>query len=90
MPERSDIKEWALKWVEGSILSYIKGRTSLNILLGRIKKAVNSYGVSREDVLELIGLIQTSPIYLPALSPKEKAAKLKPLKDRLKELWREK
>ena len=80
------MKEWALKWVEGSVLSYARERTSLNVVLGRIRRAVESYGVNRGDVRAIIEVIQKSPVYLPALSVEEKSIKLIPLKEKLKEV----
>jgi len=38
-------KNWALNWVKGSIVSYLRGNTPVNIVKGRIKRAVESYGV---------------------------------------------
>jgi hypothetical protein len=73
-------KSWVLKWIEGSTVSYIAGRTSLNILLGRIKKAVENYGVDRNEVLAIIDVIERSPVYLPSLSQEEKSSKLEPLR----------
>jgi hypothetical protein len=78
-------REWALKWVEGSVLSYAKGKTSLNILLGRIRRAIKSYGINRDDVLAIMDVIQKSPVYLPTFSKEEKSSKLNPLKEKLKE-----
>jgi hypothetical protein len=76
-------KGWALRWVEGSIVSYMQYRISLNILIGRIKKAVASYGVGKDEVLAIIGVIQDSPVYLPSLSHEEKACRLAPLLEAL-------
>jgi len=73
-------KDWALKWIEGSTVSYITGRTSLNILLGRIKRAVEDYGVDKSEVLAIIDVIERSPVYLPSLSREEKGSKLEPLR----------
>lgn len=75
--------EWALKWVEHSILSYTNGETSLNILLGRIRRAMERYGIKRGNVLAIIELLQKNPVYLPLLSEEERSSKLRPLKKML-------
>jgi hypothetical protein len=79
----NSLRGWALKWVEGSIVSYMQDRISLKILIGRIKKAVASYGVGEKEVLAIIGVIQSSPVYLPSLSQEEKAHRLAPLLEAL-------
>ena len=38
-------KEWALRWVEGIVVSHLFGKTSLNIVKGVIRRATKSYGV---------------------------------------------
>lgn len=76
-----DTREWALKWIEGSLISFLRGRTPLNMLIGRIERAIESYGVSPTDVLSLIALIENSPLYLPSLPAEEKKARLKPVKE---------
>jgi hypothetical protein len=79
-------KDWALKWIEGSMVSYIAGRTSLNILLGRIKRAIEDYGVDRSEVLAIIDVIERSPVYLPSLSQEEKGSRLEPLRRALENM----
>lgn len=74
-------REWALKWIEGSIISYMEGGTALNILVGRIRKAIDSYDVQKDDVFTIIDVIQNSPVYFPRLSREEKASRLQPLKE---------
>jgi hypothetical protein len=75
------MREWALKWIEGSLISLIKGNTPLNIVIGRIKRSIESYGVKPRDVMSLISSIESNPVYLPSLSSEEKTTKLKPVKD---------
>jgi hypothetical protein len=43
-------RDWALRWVRGSVESYLLGRTSLEVVRGRVRRAVESYGVSPEEV----------------------------------------
>jgi len=70
-------KEWAMKWLEGSILSYVKGRITLAMLLGRIRRALESYSIRKEDVRAILSLIQDNPAYLPSLTKEEKESKVK-------------
>ncbi len=42
MTSKDPSQELVLKWIEGSIISYIK-RTAFNMLIGRIRKAIYSY-----------------------------------------------
>jgi hypothetical protein len=76
-----EIKDWAMKWVEGSIISCVKGKTPLNMVVGRIKRALNSYGLKMDEILALIDAIENNPVYLPTLSKVEKSIKLKPIRD---------
>jgi hypothetical protein len=78
-----EIKDWAIKWVEGSIISYVRGRTPLNMVVGRIKRALNSFGLKTDEVLALIEAVESNPVYLPSLSKAEKSVRLKPIKDAL-------
>jgi hypothetical protein len=81
-----ELREWAVKWVEGSIISYVRGRTPLNMVVGRIRRALNSYGLRMDEVEALIDTIENSPVYLPSLGKDEKAVRLKPVKEALTSL----
>jgi hypothetical protein len=81
-----EIKDWAIKWVEGSIISYVRGRTPLNMVIGRIKRALNSYGLKIDEILALIDAVESSPVYLPTLSKAEKSIKLKPVREAVAEM----
>jgi hypothetical protein len=76
-----EIKDWAMKWVEGSIISCVKGKTPLNMVVGRIRRALNSYGLKMDEILALIDAIENNPVYLPTLGKVEKSIKLKPIRD---------
>jgi len=76
-----EIKDWAIKWVEGSIISCVKGKTPLNMVVGRIRRALNSYGLKMDEILALIDAIESNPVYLPTLSKVGKSIKLKPIRD---------
>ena len=79
-------REWALKWVEGSVVSYIKGSTPLNILLGRIKKALKSYDVTLNDINLLLKSIEVDPKYsMPVEVRREKIRELRKALESLKE-----
>jgi hypothetical protein len=75
-----EIKDWAMKWVEGSIISCVKGKTPLNMVVGRIRRALNSYGLKIDEILALIDAVESNPVYLPILSKAVKSIKLKPIR----------
>ena len=78
-------REWALKWVEGSVVSYIRGSTPLNILLGRIRKALKM-GVTLNDVDLLLKSIEVDPKYsIPVEVRREKIEELRKALESLKE-----
>ena len=78
-------REWALKWVEGSVVSYIKDSTSLNILLGRIRKALKM-GVTLNDVNLLLKSIEVDPKYpTPMEVRRKKIEELRKALESLKE-----
>jgi hypothetical protein len=70
-----------MKWVEGSIISCVKGKTPLNMVVGRIRRALNSYRLKMDEILALIDAIENNPVYLPTLGKVEKSIKLKPIRD---------
>jgi hypothetical protein len=55
------VRNWALNWVRGSIESYLRGNTPINIVKGRIKRAIESYGVKPEEISTIINLLQIDP-----------------------------
>ena len=77
-------REWALKWLKGSIESYILGRTSLDIVKGRIRRAIESYGVIPKEIVAVVDSLLTDP----SLNvPRElKEGKVKPLAEFIKSL----
>lgn len=80
------IKSWALKWLEGSLVSYAKGSTHLNVVIGRIEKCIKSYGVNTDEIKAIIEVIIQNPAYLPTLSTTDKMTRLKPVKDIIKKM----
>ena len=78
-------REWALKWVEGSVVGYIKGSTPLNILLGRIRKALKM-GVTLNDINLLLKSIEVDPKYsTPMEVRREKIREFRKTLESLKE-----
>uniref|UniRef100_A0A7J3YVK9 Uncharacterized protein n=1 Tax=Ignisphaera aggregans TaxID=334771 RepID=A0A7J3YVK9_9CREN len=70
-------KNWALNWIKGSIVSYLRGDTPINIIKGRIKRAVESYGVKPEEIGVIINLLQIDPLLtIPRELREEKARPL--------------
>ena len=55
-------RDWALRWVRGSVESYLLGRTSLEVVRGRVRRAVESYGVSPEEVRAIVGSLLVDPL----------------------------
>jgi len=79
-------RSWALNWVKGSIVSYLRGTTPINIVKGRIKRAVESYGVKPEEIGAIISLLQIDPsLTIPRELREERA---KPLLYFIEELKR--
>jgi hypothetical protein len=70
-------REWALKWIKGSVESYIIGRTSLEIIKGRIKKAVESYNLKPEEIKNIMDMILIDPLI--NVSKEKREEKLRPL-----------
>lgn len=70
-----DPKEWALSWLKGSIISYMKGKISSVMLFGRIRRCIKSYGVSVAEVKALINVVAMDPS-LNLGPPEEKRKKL--------------
>ena len=58
----SSERGWALRWVRGSIASYILGRTRLEVVKGRVRRAVESYGVSFEDIKAVVSSLLLDPL----------------------------
>jgi hypothetical protein len=78
-------KEWALKWLRGSIESFFRGKTSLQIVVGRIRRAVESYNVSVAEVKQIIGSLLIDPsINIPREIREEKAKELLKLVEEMK------
>lgn len=79
------MKEWALNWLKGSIVGYMRGEITLGNLLGRIRRCLETYGVTSSDIKVLLEVI----VWDPALnlgSPEERREKLDPLLRSLNEL----
>jgi hypothetical protein len=80
------LRDWALSWIRGSIESYLRGKTPINIVKGRIKRAIESYGVKPEEVDTIINLLQIDPsLTIPRELREERARPLVRFIEELKE-----
>ncbi len=55
-------EESVLKWVEGSVVSYLYGGISSEGLTARIQKAIAQYGVAREEILRIVESIESKHV----------------------------
>ncbi|MCC6014649.1 MAG: hypothetical protein LM564_02975 [Desulfurococcaceae archaeon] len=62
MVRSTSTRDWALRWVRGSVESYLLGRTSLEVVEGRVRRAVESYGVSPGDVEAIVSSLLVDPL----------------------------
>ena len=77
-------RDWALRWVRGSVESYLLGRTGLAVVEGRVRRAVESYGVSPGDVEAIVSSLLVDPLVgIPRELREERA---RPLLDFVKRL----
>jgi hypothetical protein len=53
------------------------------MVVGIIRRALNSYDLKVSEVLALINAIESSPVHLPILSRADKSARLKQVKEAL-------
>ena len=72
---------WALKWAEGTIVGFARGRIELNRAAGMLRRSAELIGDDRLSAI--IKNIEENPIYLPGMTVAEKVAKLKPLRKAL-------
>jgi hypothetical protein len=71
------LRDWALGWVKGSIVSYFSDKTSLNAVMGIIRRAIKSYGVKPGEIRDIIGLKILDPgLNVPRKTREEKARPL--------------
>lgn len=68
------LKDYAIKWLEGTILSYVDGSTSLSEVLSRIKKATEVHRVSIREVNRLMRKIES-------IANEKEKAKLRELRE---------
>ena len=55
------LRDWALKWVEGSIVSYFFDEIPLNVVMGVVRRAIKSYGVKPGEIRDIISLKTLDP-----------------------------
>jgi len=77
-------RSWALRWVRGSVGSYILGRTRLEVVRGRVRRAIESYGVSPEDVRAIVSSLLSDPLLDVPRELREE--RVRPLMDFLRQL----
>jgi len=54
-------KDWALRWIRGSIESYFIGKTHLEIVKGRIKRTIKSYNVNPKEIKTIVNSVLIDP-----------------------------
>jgi len=70
-------KDWALKWVEGFLVSYFFGKTPLNVVKGVVKRVIESYGVKPGEIGVIISLKTPDPaLNIPRKTREERAKPL--------------
>jgi hypothetical protein len=71
------LRDWALGWVKGSIVSYFSGETPLEVVIGVVRRAIKSYGVKPGEIRDLISLKALDPaLNIPRKTREEKARPL--------------
>jgi len=71
------LREWGIEWIRGSIRSYFLGTTSLDMLKGKIRRAIKSYDVKPEEVETITNLLILDPgLNVPKSLREEKAKPL--------------
>ena len=79
------LRDWALKWVKGSIVSYFFDKIPLNVVMGVVRRAIKSYGVKPGEIRDIIGLKILDPgLNIPSKVREEKARPLLEFIERLK------
>ncbi len=74
-------REWSLKWVEGVMIGFARDRLERPRAIGMLRTARRKFGVKDEELRAILSGIETNPIYLPSMTPRQKAAKLKPIRE---------
>jgi len=75
------VRQWALKWVEGTVLGFARDRLEFNRALGMLRRGREM--ITDVEFQAIFAAIETSPLYLPSMTPERRKAKLKPLRDAL-------
>jgi len=68
-------KEWASRWVEGFVVSYLFGKASLNVVKGVVRRAAKTYGVKPREIGAFITLKTLDPSLNISRKTREKKAK---------------
>jgi len=74
-----------LGWVKGSIVSYFSGEIPLEVVMGVVRRAIESYGVKPREIRDVISLEILDPgLNIPSKLREEKARSLLEFIERLK------
>jgi len=73
------VRQWSLKWVEGTILGFARDRLEFNRAVGMLQRGRTM--MTEEEFQAIFSAIETSPLFLPSVTPERRKAKLKPLRD---------
>ncbi|MBI3588634.1 hypothetical protein HY095_05545 [Candidatus Micrarchaeota archaeon] len=76
------LKSWRLKWAEGVVTGFVRGRMDRARAFGMLRRA-KAMGVTEKELNSIMQAIESSPAYLPAMSQHEKAAKVKEIREAL-------
>ncbi len=74
-------RDWSLKWAEGAVLGFVKGRLDAPRTLGMLRTAKRKLGVPSEDLSAILRGVEENPARLPGLTRPQKAARLRPLRE---------
>ena len=78
-------KDWALKWIEGFLVSYFFGKTPLHVVKGVVKMVIESYGVKPGEIGAIISLKTLDPaLNIPRKTREERAKPLLEFIEKLK------
>ncbi|MEM3974744.1 MAG: hypothetical protein QXM43_09965 [Desulfurococcaceae archaeon] len=76
-------KSWAIKWLRGSLISFLRGNIDKKILLGRMRKCYEEYSLSIADIEALIESLVVDPS-LDFISPETRHRLLNELMEEFK------
>jgi hypothetical protein len=75
------VREWSLRWAEGVMLGLARARLEPRRAFGMLRTARRKFRVTEKDLGAILFAIENSPRYLPGLTQRQKATKLKPIRE---------